>query len=60
MLYGTNLKNCCEIANTGAEFIEKVNFLFGKEFTQEEIKKREENLQTFNVINNSKLIMELI
>jgi len=60
MLYGTNLKNCCEIANTGAEFLTQVDALFKLEFRAEDIKKREENLQTFNVINNSKRIIELI
>ncbi len=60
MLYGTNLKNCCEIANTSAEFTEKINSLFAKEFSQEEIKKREENLINFNITANAKQIIELL
>ncbi len=60
MLYGTNLKNCCETANTSTEFVEKINSLFEKEFSQEEITKREENLEKFNTISNAKQIMELI
>lgn len=60
MLYGTNLKNCCVIANSSAEFIEKINSLFEKEFTLEEIKKREENLEKFNVNANGKQIMVLL
>lgn len=60
MLYGTNLKNCCEIANTSVEFLEKINSLFGREFTQEDINKRVKSLETFNVNNNAKQILALL
>lgn len=60
MLYGTNLKNCCEIANTGAEFIASIELLFTKEFTADEVETRTENLKKFNVNSNAKQILELL
>lgn len=60
MLYGTQLKNCCTIANTSEEFINQIDALFKLEFSESDVKNREENLQKFNVINNSKRIIESI
>lgn len=60
MLYGTSLQNCCEIANTSEEFIEKTNSLFATEFSSEELEKRAESLEKFNIEANAKQIIELI
>jgi len=58
MVEGTGLESLCEIANNPNEFKEKIRQLFGKDFTLDEIRKREEllKLNFDNTRNVRKLI----
>jgi hypothetical protein len=57
MVEGTGLETVCEIASDPKEFCQKINFLFEKEFSIEDIEKRTALLETFT---NSAVISRLI
>ena len=61
MLNGTGLEDCCQTGNTPQELIDKLNQLFSKEFTESEIKKRENILnQRYSNDKNADQLIHLV
>ncbi len=58
MLSGSNLDELCEVANNHVAIKRRIKILFGKEFTQDRIDERQQNLSSIynNGINVKKLI----
>ena len=58
MLSGSNLDNLCEVANNHVTLKRRIKILFNKEFTQELIDERKQNLNMAYCNGNN--IMKLI
>ncbi len=58
MLEGTNLNDCCTIANTSTEYKKAITDLMQQEFIQEEIETRQKALEAFNNTTNIKQLIE--
>ncbi|MDF1672265.1 MAG: hypothetical protein P1U41_02090 [Vicingaceae bacterium] len=60
MLDGTNLNNCCNIANTSNEYKTIINELMQQEFTKEQTELRQKALTQFNNETNIKALIDNI
>jgi hypothetical protein len=60
MLVGTQLSAACTIANSPKEYIDRINTLFPKEFTVEEIETRKHLVSSMNNEEKTKLLLSLI
>jgi hypothetical protein len=60
MLYGTGLQPACNIANSKAAFITRINELSQQPFTQQDILQRKEQLKPYDKSNNAKLLLAII
>lgn len=59
MLIGTSLTKACQIANSPKEYIDSINLLFSKEFTENEIEIRERVVQPMNNQEKTKTLIKL-
>lgn len=60
MIDNTGLEPLCEKANTKAEFLQKTEELFQKDFEKEIVEKRKEVLKDFSPIESAKKLVEII
>ena len=60
MIEDTGLTALCELANTKKEILEKTSKLFFKNFSNEQIKKRQEKLLAFSPEENAKKLVQII
>lgn len=59
MLVGTSLKEACFTANTPQQYIDVINQIFDKEFTEIEIEKRKKVVEPMNNQEKTKKLIEL-
>jgi len=57
MLVGTGLEAACEIANEPNDFVDRINQLMGKAFSEDQIETRTELLKPFDVKENAKKLL---
>lgn len=60
MLVGTSLINACTIANTAGEYLNQINELMHKSFSNEDIQKRTVLLNEMNNDNKTKKFIEIL
>ncbi|QNM84362.1 hypothetical protein H9W90_09090 [Polaribacter pectinis] len=60
MVEETGLESLCELANTKQEIINKTEDLFAKDFSDEQVKTRQEKLLDFNPTENAQKIIDII
>ena len=60
LLINTGLENCCELANTKEEFIEKTTMLFDKNYTEDILAYRKQHLIPFAPTTAAKKIITVI
>ena len=60
MLYGTGLNNACSIADSGGQFISKINELMQQPFTEQDIRSRTTQLQPYDKANNAAELMKIL
>lgn len=60
MLNGTQLTQACSIANTAKEYINEINSLFLKEFTEEDIENRKGLIESMDNKEKTRKLIELL
>ena len=60
MLVGTSLTEACTIANSPQQYIDSINQIFTKEFTENEIRKRKRVVEPMNNQEKTKKLIELL